>query len=145
MMTLARPLPSQEELKKLFKYNSDTGVLTGTWKGVPIKAQDTAGYVVARVGERMVKAHRIIWVLVTGEDPGELEIDHKNRIKNDNRFQNLRACTRRENSENRGKNITRTKNGGYRVIIKRKGKLLIDRTFREESLAIEARDAILSC
>ena len=45
-------------------------------------------------------SHRLIWRYVTGEDPGELIIDHINRDGLDNRFENLRIVTRSENVRN---------------------------------------------
>ena len=39
--------------------------------------------------------------MVTGDDPGSLEIDHKNRIGSDNRWLNLRLATRSDNCKNR--------------------------------------------
>ena len=46
-------------------------------------------------------AHRVIWKLVTGEDPS-LEIDHKNRDPGDNRWENLRLANRRQQMWNKG-------------------------------------------
>jgi hypothetical protein len=40
---------------------------------------------------------------MTGEDPGEKQIDHANRIKTDNRFWNLRLADAAQNRHNIGK------------------------------------------
>jgi hypothetical protein len=45
-------------------------------------------------------AHRLAWLYVTGSWP-VLEIDHKNRVRNDNRFGNLRPATHMQNCTNR--------------------------------------------
>ena len=37
----------------------------------------------------LMLAHRVVWLLYTGKDPGNLEINHKNQDKTDNRIQNL--------------------------------------------------------
>ena len=47
------------------------------------------------------QAHRLIWLMVTGEDPGDLEIDHKNRDPKDNRWDNLRLSSRSQNCANK--------------------------------------------
>ena len=46
------------------------------------------------------RAHRVAWFLHYGSWPDEL-IDHINSIKTDNRIENLRPATRKENDRNR--------------------------------------------
>ena len=38
--------------------------------------------------------------MVTGQDPGEFEIDHIDRDKSNNRFSNLRLAERKNNNDN---------------------------------------------
>ena len=45
-------------------------------------------------------ASRVAWFLYYGEDPGELTVDHINRIRTDNRIINLRLATRLEQIHN---------------------------------------------
>jgi len=52
-----------------------------------------------RIFGRGFRAHRVIWAIVTGEWPKE-EIDHKDRNPLNNRFDNLRPCTHRQNLMN---------------------------------------------
>ena len=40
-------------------------------------------------------AHRLIWRIMTGEDPGELTVDHIDRDPFNNRFSNLRLADAR--------------------------------------------------
>lgn len=51
--------------------------------------------------------HRLAWLYVTGRWP-PVEIDHKNTVVDDNRFDNLREATGTQNqgNRNRGKNNT---------------------------------------
>jgi hypothetical protein len=44
-------------------------------------------------------AHRIIWKMMTGEDPID-EVDHRNTTRSDNRWANLRISTSSENKAN---------------------------------------------
>jgi hypothetical protein len=46
------------------------------------------------------RIHRIIWETYIGEIPDEMEIDHINTIRNDNRLDNLRCITHKENMNN---------------------------------------------
>lgn len=50
--------------------------------------------------------HRVIWYYFNGEIPESYEIDHINGIKTDNRLENLRLVTPKENMNNP---VTRTK------------------------------------
>jgi hypothetical protein len=54
--------------------------------------RNAQGYLDVCIKGRELQAHRIIWALVTGEWPVD-EIDHRNGIKDDNRFSNLREAT----------------------------------------------------
>lgn len=63
--------------------------------------QTTEGYVKVYCGDnRYHKRSNIIWFLVHGKWP-ELELDHDNRIRTDDRLVNLIPKTTRENSYNR--------------------------------------------
>lgn len=44
--------------------------------------------------------HRVIWVYFNGEIPEGYEIDHINTITDDNRLENLRLVTHKENMNN---------------------------------------------
>jgi len=63
------------------------------------------GYAVRKSGgranQKLVYMHRAIMC-----PPDELDIDHINRNRLDNRRSNLRICTRKENLANRGEFIT---------------------------------------
>ena len=57
------------------------------------------GYIRLNLGGKWYSAHRLILMAFVGYS--DQEIDHINRIKTDNRLENLRYCTRRENQLNR--------------------------------------------
>lgn len=44
-------------------------------------------------------AHVLAWAFMTGEWPNT-DVDHKNNIRNDNRWENLRLATRSQNNAN---------------------------------------------
>lgn len=58
------------------------------------------GYVIIRVFGRNFPAHRLAWLLHTGEWPTGV-VDHINRNRADNRASNLRDVTPTENARNR--------------------------------------------
>lgn len=51
------------------------------------------GYRQVRIGGVSYYEHRIVWMMHHGEIPEGIEIDHENRIRDDNRIENLRALT----------------------------------------------------
>lgn len=81
-----------------FKYHSDGSLSRDDRKG-GLGSYDKDGYLIIKVKGRQFKAHRIVWLLNKGEFP-TMEIDHKNRIRTDNRIENLRLATRKEQIEN---------------------------------------------
>jgi hypothetical protein len=52
---------------------------------------DSKGYLKARILGENVRLNRLAWFYVQGTWPIG-EVDHKNRVRNDNRFDNLRDC-----------------------------------------------------
>lgn len=58
------------------------------------------GYRYAYVGGRLQVAHRIIWAMHYG-DPGDLDIDHIDGNKTNNKLVNLRVASRSQNNQNR--------------------------------------------
>ena len=101
------PIPA--EVKDIFSYDPATGVIT--WKKHPRLQGKTAGTLKANGGITLqfkvdgkkysMQAGRVIWYLHSNEDPGELCVDHINRNREDNRWENLRLVTHRQNTWNR--------------------------------------------
>jgi hypothetical protein len=57
------------------------------------------GYIRLNLGGKYYNAHRLILMAFVGYS--DQDVDHINRIKTDNRLENLRYCTHRENMLNR--------------------------------------------
>lgn len=90
-----------EYLRARMKYDPITGIFTsrvGSPKALGFRSK--TGYVDIDVGQRTFRAHRLAWLYMTGEWPSKT-IDHVNRIRNDNRFSNLRLATRSQQCVNR--------------------------------------------
>lgn len=154
----AHPLPSAERIRSVFYYDQDTGVFT--WKQTTSNAaqagkraggQNSKGYTLIRLDGGSFKAGRLAWLFVTGEDPGELEIDHKNRMRSDDRFDNLRLASRKINCENIGipkhntsgiKGVSRhSRSGRWEAYIYHHKRRIQLGTFSAMAEAIEARKA----
>jgi hypothetical protein len=92
------------ELRANFKYDPLTGKVyrtnPDTGKVNEVGFSDSKGYVSIVFNCRQHKAHRMAWALHYGEHP-KLEVDHINRVKTDNRIDNLRLVSRTENNKNR--------------------------------------------
>ena len=96
---------TQARLKDILSYDKDTGLFTWikTVRRTDLLGQiagfDANGYIGIRIGRKPYMAHRLAWLYVTGEWPSD-EIDHRNRVRSDNRFDNLRSATHHRNTFN---------------------------------------------
>ncbi len=107
--------------RELFHYNARTGIVT--WKisisnrapvGTAITAVHSTGSIHVGIYGRRYKLHRVIWFIKTGRWP-KCEIDHKNCVRHDNRWRNLREATSSQNKIN--KRVPPSKSG-YRGVIR---------------------------
>lgn len=124
-MARSKPLPDQEYLATCFIYDPDTGDLV--WRRRPREHFESlrvfnmwntsfagknagtttqCGHRKLFLDNRQVLAHRVIWKLVTGDDPVD-EIDHKDVDGTNNRWTNLREATRADNGRNRSSSRTK--------------------------------------
>lgn len=98
-----KPMPSMSRVNELLSYRKSTGLFT--WKVSPTNrvpagsvagTEMNAGYIHIQIDSVLYLAHRIAWYIITGVDPGPAQIDHKNRVRTDNRKRNLRLAEGRE-------------------------------------------------
>lgn len=98
-------------VRSLLNYNPKTGVLR--WRvvkapqipvGSVAGSTSTKGYRDVMIDGRSYRAHRLIWLIVTGEWPTD-QIDHANKEFGDNRWKNLREADNSQNCCNRGISI----------------------------------------
>ena len=59
------------------------------------------GYIMRMVDGKPVHEHRIVWEKHNGPIPKGMQIDHINRVRDDNRIENLRLVTPQQNHFNR--------------------------------------------
>jgi hypothetical protein len=116
---MPKPLPSPELLRKLLRYDPETGMLFwrerpsemfpdtrsfGAWNtrqsgNEAFTSHNGAGYLRGTIFNQHLRAHRVIWAMYHGAWPRG-EIDHINGIRDDNRVNNLRDVTSSENGKN---------------------------------------------
>lgn len=121
-----RPLPSQEVLRQLLRYDDATGKLywlprsedwfrdakyhtpegkAAQWNAKyadreAFTSNNKKGYRIGAVLGTGYLAHRVIWKLIYGCDP-LAQIDHMDGDTSNNRVSNLRMATAAENAQNR--------------------------------------------
>ena len=96
-----------EELKNKLEYFPETGVFYRKLAtSSRVKIGDTAGskrrdgYIHISLGNVKYSAHRLAWFYMTGSWPKKI-IDHRNRVKSDNCWRNLREASFSQNQQNR--------------------------------------------
>lgn len=156
-----RPLPSPTLLRQLLKYDPEEGKLywvrrpTSMFKPSRIKqgvrtaewsankwntrfagkeaftATRNDGYRIGSVNGRLLRAHRVAWVVHYGEWPAE-DIDHIDGDPTNNRINNLRDVSNLENHRNEKKSANNTSgfNGVHWDAANKKWRALIKVNFR---------------
>lgn len=103
---LPADLPAVQRLRELFSYDRETGVVTrliprGDQRAGAIAGSlGNQGYMKVSVDGRHLLLHRVIWAMETGAWPAD-EIDHRNGVRSDNRWLNLREANVVQQRQNR--------------------------------------------
>jgi len=109
-----RHVITQDRLKELLHYNPETGIFTRnlflsnrTRCGGMAGTAHSAGYITISVDNKKYFTHRLAFLYMEGYIP-ENQVDHINRIRDDNRWINLREVSHSCNMRNAsvGKNNT---------------------------------------
>lgn len=97
---------TQDELKKNVFYEPETGMFTRISNGNFCETKNGSGYIVIKIKRKLYDAHRLAFLYMTGSIPDE--VDHKNCIRDDNSWSNLRPASHLENTQNRYESINNT-------------------------------------
>lgn len=93
-------LPSVAQLRARWSYDPDTGIVIDLMNGMVYHKQGPDGYLIGYIDGLMVRMHRVIWKMMTGEDPHPLEVDHRDGDQSNMRWRNLRIATRSQQRMN---------------------------------------------
>ena len=103
---------TQERLKEVLDYNPETGIFV---RKITVSSNAIVGDIAGNIGNvgyfrisidnKSYLSHRLAWLYIYGYFP-ETYIDHINRIKPDNRIENLREVSGTCNVRNMGNRIS---------------------------------------
>ena len=133
-------------------FNTSRGYLiftnrsAGNPAGHKARSGDGREYLYIKIDQIKYPAHRIVFALTTGIDPGDREIDHINRDSLNNSLSNLRLATRQENARN--KNLPSNNTSGKKGVTwcKRTGRWMAQLGHENKTLFLgrykDLRDAV---
>lgn len=97
-----------DKLRELFSYDPETGVfMRRVYRSPNAKVGDIAGtpdkdgYIQIQIDGKLYKAHRLAWLYMTGGWPLS-GVDHRDTVKGNNAWCNLRPASQAQNSANCG-------------------------------------------
>lgn len=124
---------TREDLNRFLHYHPETGTFTWKTNGKRAGTIGVYGYCKITLNGKGYRRSRLVWFFETGEWP-QGELDHKDRVRDNDRFENLRIVTRSQNIMN-SKIRSDNKTGVRGVKLdKKSGKFVA--CFREEYLGI---------
>ena len=98
-----------DEFGRLVRKNDSNRSKAGSFS----KTKDRYGYVLVSIKNKTYLAHRLVWLFVHGSWP-DGDIDHINRIKDDNRPINLRIASKSQSRQNIG--VQKNNKSGFKGV-----------------------------
>ena len=105
-------------------------------EGRKVGSMDTHGYLQVKLDGKYVLVHRIIWYMFNQDSPPQ--VDHINRVRGDNRIENLRASNNTLNQQNTSTRTDNTSGHAGVSFNKHAGKWLV-------RLSVSGRRLYLGC
>jgi hypothetical protein len=113
---------TQKELKEYLQYNPDTGEFI--WLKSPVKRMigkiagyiNDSGYISIQLNNIQYRAHRLAFLYMKGSFPID-QVDHLDKIRSNNKWDNLVESSQAENQLNKHNNID--KRSGFTYIVGR--------------------------
>lgn len=119
--------PTADEVRSVLDYDPETGIFSWRWRndatpqwngrhpGTPAGTWGCShGYLVITIWRGRYLAHHLAWLLVHGKWP-EVEIDHRDMNRSNNRIGNLREAGQSNNGANQNKRSNNT--SGYKGVV----------------------------
>jgi hypothetical protein len=106
-MIKAKPVMNLELIKDYLNYDPESGIFT--WKknlkgpakeGMIAGARHSRGYITIGFNGESYLAHRLAWAFTYNEISQNMQIDHINGDRGDNKISNLRLASHEENCRN---------------------------------------------
>jgi len=103
---------TQDLLKKHLSYNPDNGEFIrigyfDSWgnyvkKNSELNVFSTEGYLIISIQGKRYKAHRLVFLYMNNNNLSDVEVDHIDGNRSNNKYSNLRVVVRTENMKNKG-------------------------------------------
>lgn len=113
IMQKALTLPSQKELHNIFEY-SDGNLIWKNTNKIAGGISKSTGYCQITIKGVLYLAHRLIYMWEFGSCPTNMQIDHIDGNRSNNKIKNLRLATNNQNQHNVGKRKDNT--SGYKGV-----------------------------